>query len=109
MWLSTVRDGAIILLAIESLVIGGLLVLLVWQIWRLVRLLEKEIKPLLDSANDTVNTMRGTTTFVSENVVSPVVRVHSWIAGVRGGIGAFLRPRRSRSAGGGAPEGPEHP
>ena len=63
MVLSVLRDGAIILLAIESLIIGGLLVLLVWQVWRLVRLLEKEVKPLLDSANDTVSTMRGTTAF----------------------------------------------
>lgn len=91
MWLSAVRDGAIILLAVESLVIGVLLVILLWQLWRLVRLLEREIKPLLDSANETVNTMRSTTSFVSENVVSPVVRLHSFVAGVRGGFRALLR------------------
>ena len=98
MWLPTVRDIAIILLAVESLIIGGLLVALTWQIWRLVRMLETEIKPLLDSANDTMNTMRGTTDFVSENVVDPVVRIHSLIAGVKGGINALFKPMRARGA-----------
>ena len=46
MWLSAARDVAIILLAFESLVIGGLLVFLLFEIRRLVRLLEEEIKPL---------------------------------------------------------------
>ena len=95
MWLPTVRDIAIILLAVESLVIGGLLVALTWQVWRLVRMLETEIRPLLDSANDTMNTMRGTTDFVSENVVEPVVRIHSLIAGIKGGVKALFKPMRA--------------
>lgn len=90
MTIATVRDAAIILLAFESLVIGGLIVVLLWQIWRLVALIQTEIKPLLDSANETVNTMRGTTEFVSENVVSPVVKIHSTVAGVKGGLQALF-------------------
>ena len=97
MWLPNVRDIAIILLAVESLVIGGLLVVLTWQIWRLVKMLETEIRPLLDSANDTVNTMRGTTDFVSENVVEPVVRIHSLVAGIKGGMKALFKPLGARA------------
>ena len=96
--LPTIRDLAIILLAVEFLIIGGLLIVLVWQIWRLVRLLESEIKPLLDSANDTVNTVRGTSDFVSEKVVKPVVRVHSFVAGVKGGFRSLFKDRKRRTS-----------
>lgn len=96
MWLSAARDVAIILLAFESLVIGGLLVFLLFEIRKLVKLLEEEIKPLLGSVQETANTVRGTTSFVSENVVSPVVRVHSFFAGVTGTAKALFRTRRER-------------
>jgi hypothetical protein len=81
--LRNVRDVAIIVLAIESIVIGGLLVFLVIQIQRLVKMLREEIKPILDSTNETVSTVRGTTTFVSRHVVSPLVEVVSFLSGVR--------------------------
>jgi hypothetical protein len=96
MWLSGARDVAIILLAFESLLIGGLLVFLLFEIRRLVRLLEEEIKPLLGSVRETADTVRGTTSFVSENVVSPVVRVHSFFAGIGGTARALFTARRDR-------------
>ena len=86
---TTVRDIAIILLAIESLIIGVLLSVLLWQLKNLSRMLEEEVKPLLDSANETVGTVRGTSTFLSETVVSPVVRVISTVTGLRRGLGAL--------------------
>ena len=81
--LASVRDIGIILLALESLVIGALLALLLLQIRRLVRLLEEEIKPALDSANETVSIVRGTTEIVSETLVSPLVRINSYLTGLR--------------------------
>jgi hypothetical protein len=96
MWLSAARDVAIILLAFESLVIGGLLVFLLFEIRRLVRLLEEEVKPLLSSMQKTADTVRGTTSFVSENVVSPVVRVHSVFAGITGAAKALFKSRSER-------------
>jgi len=79
---SFVRDLAIILLAVESLVIGVMLIVLIWEIRGLAKMLREDIKPIIDSADETVRTMRGTTTFVSENVVNPVVRVSSFASGV---------------------------
>ena len=86
---ATVRDVAIILLAIESLIIGVLLSVLLWQLKNLSRMLEEEVKPLLDSANETVGTVRGTSTFLSETVVSPVVRIISTVTGLRRGLGVL--------------------
>jgi hypothetical protein len=77
-----VRDGAIILLALESLVIGILLIILIWQVMSLIKLLREEIKPILNSADETARTVRGTTTFVSETFVRPMIRVSGFAAGV---------------------------
>jgi hypothetical protein len=84
--LDNVRDVAIIVLAIESIVVGAALVFLVFQVRSLIRLLQDEIKPLLDSANTTASTVRGTTTFISEKVVKPVVSAASIFAAVKGGL-----------------------
>ena len=80
--MSVVRDLAIILLAVESLVIGVMLIVLIWEIRGLAKMLREDLKPIIDSADETIRTMRGTTTFVSENVVNPVVRVSSFASGV---------------------------
>ena len=80
--MAVVRDLAIILLAVESLVIGVLLIILVWEIRNLAKLLREEIKPILNSADETVLTVRGTTVFVSDTFVNPMVRASSFLAGV---------------------------
>jgi hypothetical protein len=81
MWLAAVRDIAIVLLAVESLVIGALMALMLLQMRKLVRLLREEIAPLLRSANETVETVHGTVDFVSQNVVSPIIGTQSYLAG----------------------------
>jgi len=82
MWLTAVRDVAIGLLALESLVIGILLAVMLMQIRKLVRLLREEIAPLLNSANETARTVQGTTTFISDTVVNPIIKARSYTAGV---------------------------
>ncbi len=73
--MATVRDIAIIILAFESFVIGVALIFLTWQLYRLVKLLEQEIKPLVASLQDTAQTVQGTAHFVNESVVTPTVKV----------------------------------
>ena len=81
MWLADVRDAAIVLLALESVVIGVLLALTLSQIRKLVRLLREQIGPVLNSAGETLNTVSGTATFVSKTVVSPLIKATSYSAG----------------------------
>ncbi len=83
MELAAVRDIAIITLALESIVIGVVLILLLWQLRILTRLLQDEIKPILDSARETIGTVRGTTSLVSETIVSPAVKISGLAAGLR--------------------------
>ena len=78
-----IRDIFIIFLAFESLVIGIALVVLVIQIASLINLLQNEVKPILEATNETVNTLRGTTAFLSENLVEPVIKMNSYLAGLQ--------------------------
>jgi hypothetical protein len=80
---TNVRDIFIIFMAFESLVIGAALVVLVIQIASLINLLQNEVKPILQSTSETVNTLRGTTEFLSENLVEPVIKLNSYMAGLR--------------------------
>lgn len=79
---ATIRDVAIIFLALESIVVGIILVVLIWEVRNLAKMLRDDIKPILQSADETARTVRGTTTFVSENFVTPLVRVSSFTSGV---------------------------
>jgi hypothetical protein len=80
---TNVRDIFIIFMAFESLIIGAALVVLVIQIASLINLLQNEVKPILQSTSETVNTLRGTTEFLSENLVGPVIKLNSYLAGLR--------------------------
>ena len=77
------RDTAIIFVAFETLLIGVLMIILMIQVQSLIVLLRDEIKPMLETANDTLATVRGTTQFVSHNVVSPVMKWSGYLAGLR--------------------------
>lgn len=83
--LEAVRDVFIIALALESCVFAIVLMIMLVMLIRLVNTVEFEIKPILEQTYETVGTVRGTTTFVSKNVVRPVVKVKSYVAGFRGG------------------------
>ena len=80
---ANIRDIFIIFMAFESLIIGAALVVLVIQIASLINLLQNEVKPILKSTSETVNTLRGTTEFLSENLVEPVIKLNSYLAGLR--------------------------
>jgi hypothetical protein len=88
------RDAAIVFVAFETLIIGLLLIVLMLQLQSLTVLLRDEIKPMLEAANETVRTVRGTTKFVSHNVVSPVMKWSGYAAGVRRILGEISGLRR---------------
>jgi tellurite resistance protein TehA-like permease len=94
--LEALRDVFIIALALESCVFGIVLMLMLLMLIRLVNMLEFEIKPILEQTNETVGNVKGTSTFVSTKVISPVIRVTSVISGVRkGALALFGDPNRN--------------
>lgn len=80
------RDAVIVMIAIESLITGVAVIVLIVQMARLTALLQNEVRPLLEASNETLQTVRGTTTFLSENMVRPVVRLSGAAAALRRAI-----------------------
>lgn len=76
-----IRDIFIIWMAIMSLLISLALVILMIQMARLINLMQNEIKPILDSTNETVSHLRGTTEFLGDNLTEPVIRANEYFAG----------------------------
>lgn len=77
-----IRDIFIIVVALESLIIGVALIVLIVQLASLINLLQNEVKPILTATNETVNTLRGTAAFLGENVVEPVIQLNGYLAGL---------------------------
>ena len=78
--IGVVRDVVIILLATESLIIGGVTLFLLYQVIMLVTLLREELIPLIQSAQETVNSARGTTVYVSRKIVVPSAKAATTVA-----------------------------
>jgi MFS family permease len=91
-----IRDIFIIFMALESLLLGLVLVILIFQLARLINLLQNEIKPILDSTNETVSTLRGTTNFLSDNLVEPVIKMNEYFAGLQQALRVFGLARGKR-------------
>ncbi len=100
-WVGIIRDLFIIVLAMEGMMMGIAMIVLVIQVASLINLLQNEVQPIVDNANDTVSTVKGTTQFVSQNLIEPVVK----FSAVAAGVGAVLREmigiRKSLASNGG--------
>jgi hypothetical protein len=101
---AVIRDISIIVLALVTIIIGLFLVILIFQLQSLIALLRDEVKPILESANQTASTVRGTTTFVSDSVVKPMIGAASFAAGVGRTVRVLTgsdqkKQRRKRSRG----------
>jgi hypothetical protein len=80
---SKIRDIFIIFMALESFVIGLALIILIVQLATLINLVQNEIRPILNSTNETVNTLRGTAAFLSDNLAEPVIKLNEYLAGLK--------------------------
>ena len=78
-----IRDIFLIFMALESLLIGVALIVLIVQVASLINLLQNEVKPILAATTETVNNLRGTAEFLGENVVQPVIKLNGYLAGLQ--------------------------
>ncbi len=77
-----VRDIFIILMALMMFVIGIALVVLIIQLADLTNLLKNEVRPIMKSTTDTVNTLKGTVRFMSDHLAEPVIKMNENLAGL---------------------------
>jgi len=78
-----IRDIFVIFLGFELILAGVAAVLLIVQTARLINMFQHEIKPVLDAANETMSTIRGTAVFVSDSMVQPVIKLNSYFASIK--------------------------
>jgi hypothetical protein len=94
--IETVRDLVLIGLGLTSCLTSIVLIMLLIMTIRLVNMLEFEVKPILNKTNETLGTLRGTSVFVSRNVVEPMTTASSYLAGLRRGVATlFGNPRKN--------------
>lgn len=112
--IATIRDIAIIVLAVETILFFLVLIMVAWQVWRLIRLIRSKTEELsiagrgvLDSAKqtaekagETATSVKGSAEFISDTMVSPVVQVVSAVAGARGFVSALFRVNSTGRSGG---------
>ncbi len=78
-----IRDIFIIVVALETLVIGVALIVLLIQLASLINLLQNEVRPILEATSETVRTVRGTAQFLGESVVDPVIKLNGYLASIQ--------------------------
>lgn len=112
--MDTARDIVIIIWGVLSILALGTVILIAVVIGFSVKslidtmndLVKTGVRPVIDSTQQTVTNVTGTTQFLGDTVVSPVIRVFSFIAGLRRGIAVFtglssrLRGGRTTPGGG---------
>jgi hypothetical protein len=95
--LQCVRDVAIIVLVLETFVVTLLLALIVLLFGRLISTIQDQVMPVLHSAQRTAQTVEGTTKFVSDTVVAPLISLAGFAAGLRGTVAALLMRGRKKA------------
>jgi hypothetical protein len=77
--LSTLRDLAIIFIALLNIVLLVLLIAIAFGIWRLVAMFRDQLPPVIGSARRTLTSVEGTADFVTTGVAHPLIRATSLV------------------------------
>lgn len=94
MVLAALRDIAIIVLAAESIALGILLFILIFQVYRLIQFLDREIRPIVESAKKTSQLMEGTASVIGEAIARPAIEVASFLKAAKHVVKILLGRRR---------------
>lgn len=106
--LPAIRDIAIVVLAIETILVGLATLVLVLALWKLVNVVRKHVDHLVGLTSDVLGTtaetarsVRGTTSFVADQTARPLIEVVSVItAAARFAKAAFASGRGNGKEGG---------
>ena len=96
-WLPNLRDTSIIYVSLFMCVGAILFIVTTALIGLIAFMIRDHIVPALEKADETIQTVRGTTTFVSESVVAPIIKVAGAAAGARAMIQTLMRRNPPKS------------
>ncbi|MBM2809625.1 MAG: hypothetical protein HW416_384 [Chloroflexi bacterium] len=102
--LQGIRDVAVIILALESIILGSALLFLAWQVWKIVGRVRHHLDVVAGSAQDILGTVKetagsvketaqstkGTAEFVGDRAARPVIELYSAVSGASRFAQAFL-------------------
>lgn len=77
--LATIRDLAIILIALLDIVLLVLLAVIAFGVWRLFLMIRAQLPPLIGTVQRTATTVEGTTDFVTTTAAMPLIRAVSLV------------------------------
>ncbi len=103
--LAEVRDVVVIVYGAMGVILMLALAIAAFGLWFAVRaltrsvigLLDDPVKPTLQEVQRTVQNVRGTTEFVSDTAVHPIIRTVAIARGVRRGMASVTNIRNRRS------------
>lgn len=99
-WLIGVRDASIIY-ASMFMCVGAILFIVANALLALIAFMIRDrVVPALEKIDDTAKTVKGTATFVSESVVSPIIKAAGAAAGARAMVQTLMRqnaPKNSKN------------
>jgi hypothetical protein len=90
-WLNAVRDASIIYASMFMCVGAILFIAMTGAIALIAFTIRDHVVPALEKVDDTAKTVRGTAVFVSESVVSPIIKVAGAAAGARAMVQTLMR------------------
>ena len=94
--LPEVRDVAIIYSSLFMCVGAILFIVMTGLLAMIAFLIRDHVVPALEKVDDTTRTVRGTAAFVSESVVSPIIKVAGASAGARAMVQTLMRRDTSK-------------
>ena len=100
--LEEVRDIVIIAYGVMGVMLLFTMMVAVVGFWLITRellrmlreLLEDPVRPILNEARDTARNVRGTSEFIADSTVHPLIRTIATVRGVRRGISTLVRATR---------------
>ena len=80
--MATIRDIAIILIAVFDLVLLALLIAIAFVAWKLLAMVRTELPPIFGAVRKTATTVEGTADFITTTAAMPLIRTISLVFAV---------------------------
>jgi len=97
--LLVLRDLAIIVLAVLAIIDAIVILIVALVLLNIVRATKRKVDPILDMVQGTVGNVHGTSSFVSDLVVKPIIKVASFAAGARRAVSVATGFTRRKGGG----------
>ena len=91
-----VKNISVVLLVFSSVIGTVSLVILIIQLAKLINLVKNEVKPIMTTTRETVNHVKGTASFISDKMVTPVISTNAKIAGINRVVSIFIPKKKKK-------------